>query len=188
MKRLKRSVTLVELLIAIALLSLIGLAFASIDIFSRYHVISADRRVKMQNELSSALEEMQKTVSMGVGDYNNPPISLLGTGFQVRVDATPNDLTDDSWNLVTYTLSGNMLSSSETGTLSSRIVSGISFVDTLPENPPLDTTTGFYIQMPDNNTVEVGLVARWNPDASGSLDNPQISLKSKMATRSASVK
>ena len=72
----KRGVTLLELLITIAIFSTLVLAVTSIDLFSHYHVISSDRRVKLKNEISYTLEHMSKEMSRAVGNraiaYPNP--------------------------------------------------------------------------------------------------------------------
>jgi hypothetical protein len=69
-----RSITLMELLIAIVLMTLIVLAFANIDLFSRFHVLTADRRAKVQNEVSYVLEHMTKEIGKAIGDINNPAV------------------------------------------------------------------------------------------------------------------
>lgn len=57
-----KSVTLLELLIAIVLLSVIVLGLTSIDIFSRHHVVDADRRAKLQNKIYYVLEHMTRNI------------------------------------------------------------------------------------------------------------------------------
>jgi len=165
---------------------MIALGFSSIDIFSRHHVISADRRSKLQNELSYALEDIHKNLLYGTGNYDNPPLVQLVDGFKVRVDnnpvQTPQDFSDDAW--ISYTLSGNQLSSSTSGVLASHILSGVEF-RAMPANPE----SGLYILFSDNNTaVEVGLVARWNPGEAQSIDNPQAAMKNRICTRNSAAK
>ena len=64
----KNGITLVELLIALILLSVIVLAVNSINISSHSHVISSDRRAKLQNEASIALAHMNKEISRAIGN------------------------------------------------------------------------------------------------------------------------
>lgn len=185
--RHKKSVTLLELLIAISLLGILLLAFTSIDLFSRYHVLTADRRAQVQNEASSVIEHMTKNVLQGVGNIIQPPLEQINNGFRVRVDLrtppTPAILTDDTW--ISYTLSGNTLSCSlNNETLSTFIVSGVVFGQ-MPSNP----NSGFYINLTDNNTlIEIGLVARYRPNNSFSVDNPQITMKTRLYTRGSAVR
>jgi len=65
---LNKSVSLIELLIAIALLSVIVIGFSSIDSFSRYHLLTSERRAKLQNEVSYCLEHMSKNISRAIGN------------------------------------------------------------------------------------------------------------------------
>jgi hypothetical protein len=185
-----KSVSLVELLIASTLIILIAVGFTGIDIFSRHHVINAERRVKMQNELAYTLETVNKAVTRGIGDYNNPPLALLANGFQVRVDdnspGTPRDYGDDT--LVNFTLSGNDLKyqvgAGPEEILASHILPGVNF-GSLPPNP----ADGFYIQLSNNDTMlEIALVARWKPNEASSIDNPQVSMKSNISARSSAAK
>jgi len=66
-KRLN-AVTLMELLVALILLSIIVLGIANIDIFSHFQVISSDRRAKIQNEASLVLEHMTKEINKAIGN------------------------------------------------------------------------------------------------------------------------
>ncbi len=74
--RHNKSVTLVELLIAICIFSLIVIGFSSIDTFSQYHVITSDRRAKLQNDASYVLEHMAKEIGRAIGDANQSAVSV----------------------------------------------------------------------------------------------------------------
>ena len=67
LSRLK-SVTFIELMIAIVLLAVIILAINNIDIFSRRHLISADQRAKVQNDVSRCLEHITKSAGTSIGN------------------------------------------------------------------------------------------------------------------------
>lgn len=196
-----RSITLIELLIAIVLLSIIVLGLGNIDLFSRSHLLSSDRRAKIDNELSLALAHMGKNVVQGVGIqgvgiYNLPPLEQTASGFRVRVDSlkTPLNLNDDRW--FNYALSTNTLSATCTQvsvaspactsdeTLSTHIISGVVF-DSMPSSP----TSGFYIKLTNGSTVaEIGLVARYQPANAVGAVNPQIEMKSKLYTLSSAAR
>ena len=77
--------TLIELLISIVLLSLIVLGFASINVFSRYHVITSDRRAKLQNEVSYCMEHMTRNISMAFGNTEIDPVNSEVGGDAVDV-------------------------------------------------------------------------------------------------------
>jgi Tfp pilus assembly protein PilV len=53
-------ITLWELIIALILLSVIILGISSIDVFSRFHLVTSERRTQLQNEVSLALEHIFK--------------------------------------------------------------------------------------------------------------------------------
>lgn len=184
---LNKSLTLIELLLAVCIFAVIVIGLSSIGIFSQYYVISSDRRAKLQNDVSSALEHMNKNVLQGIGNANEPPLEKITNGFRVRRDLnappTPADLTDDTW--ISYTLSGNTLSCDlNSETLSTFIISGV-VNGQLPSEP----TSGFYIDLTDNDTsIEIGLVARFQPANPVSIDNPQIAMKSRSYTRSSAAR
>lgn len=184
------ALSLIELLISMILMALILLGFFSIDLFSRHHVVSSDRRAKVQNEISYAIEYMSKYVQMSTGGGNYPPIKRypatgVQTGFQVNVDLnntqTAGDFTDDTW--VTFYLEGAALkTSAEANPLSDEIV-GVFDASAMPEFPD----KGFYVNITDQGTaVEIGLVGRYNPAVAADPDNPQIFMKTRLVSPSSS--
>jgi Tfp pilus assembly protein PilV len=198
MNKTDKGITLVELIVAVIIVTVVILGIFSIEIFSRYHVFNADRRSRLQNEVSYSLEHMHKYVSQGTGNLSNPPIERLAAnnGFRVRVDlnspSTPSVLTDDSW--VSYTLSSNTLTCTITGTgsgtetLATHIYPGVVYT-VKPMNPT--TQGGFFINVTDSgpvngSAVEIGLVSRWDPTIPVSLDNPQVEMKTRILSGSAS--
>jgi Tfp pilus assembly protein PilV len=198
-------ITLIELIIAIVLMSLVLLGFFSIELFSNHHVISSDRRAKVQNEISYAIEHMSKYVQMSNGNFAGNairfypgPSSAGATGFRVYVDLrdsdtqTPLVLTDDGW--IDYSLSSNTLTATCTAnggtcpfsspeTLSTKIISGVVADNTMPQSPG----NGFYVRITDQGAaVDVGLVGRFSPAAASSPENPQISMKTRLVSPSSS--
>lgn len=190
-----RSLTLVELLISLLIVSIMVLSFYGLETFSHGQMINSERRAKVQNQLAYALEHMTKYVQQANGDKNNPAIVLTGFGFQVRVDLnnpqTPSDLTDDAW--VSYSLSGNTLSTSCSGsarcpfvteTLSSKIIGNFVADTIMPNNP----TNGFYVKVdPSGNLVDVGLVGRYYTSSPATLANPQVEMKTKIICNNSSI-
>jgi len=196
-----KSITLLELVIAISIMSIMVLTFYSLETYSHGRVIFSDRRTKLQNDLNYAMEHMSKYVSQANGTGANPGIVVTATGFQVGIDMnnlkspaqpqTPGDTTDDV--TVSYSLASNTLSatcgpagrgcpSSFPEDFSNRIISG--FSNTVMPNPPVK---GFYVKRdPDSlgvsgsNIVEVGLVGRSDPTSVSSLSNPQVSMKTRL--------
>jgi len=84
----KKSVTLLELLIAISLLGILLLAFSSIDLFSRYHVRNEDIRMQLQNEASSVIEHMSKEVVKAIGSTvisGQEPVDLTAISGDIAI-------------------------------------------------------------------------------------------------------
>ncbi|MCG2713429.1 MAG: prepilin-type N-terminal cleavage/methylation domain-containing protein [Candidatus Omnitrophica bacterium] len=197
MPKKDHGITLIELIVSMALMSLVVLSIYSIELFSRHHVISSDKRAKVQNEISYAIEYMSKYVQQSIGDSQLPairryPSAGTQTGFQIGIDLnnpqTPKDLSDDTW--VNFYLSGNSLiaqkgASSEV--LTGRI-SGVFAANTVMPNSP---GQGFYVNITDPGpnqgiAVDIGLVGRYNPTVAASADNPQVSMKTRLVSPSSS--
>ena len=185
-------INLIELIVCMVLMSLIILGFFSIELFSRHHVVSSDRRAKVQNEISYTIEYMSKYVQQSIGDVNNPPITAYPssgtqTGFRTRVDLndpkTPGDLSDDTW--VNFYLEGNELKSLQGGAteILTNKISGVFDSNVMPEFPD----KGFYVKITDQGSaVDIGLVARYDPAIAASSDNPQTAMKTRLVSPSAS--
>jgi len=100
MSRQIKAVTLIELLIAIVIMTVVILSFNGMDMFSRRHVIATDRRVKTQNEAAYVIEFMAKELTRAIGDQRNPPASIISIGTDPAiafwVDQNQNGLRDSS--------------------------------------------------------------------------------------------
>lgn len=68
MKREKNAVTLLELILAIVFLSVIVLGINSIYYFSHFQTVNTDRRARLQNQLSIAVEHMRKEIGKAIGN------------------------------------------------------------------------------------------------------------------------
>ena len=91
-----KSVTLLELLIAMSLLGLLVIGISSIETFSRYQLTSAGIRSRLQSEVSFLLEHMAKNINRAIGDYNNYPITNISDGIKIRIDSNPDGKLDDA--------------------------------------------------------------------------------------------
>jgi Tfp pilus assembly protein PilW len=179
-KRLS-GVTLIELIVAVILLSVIILAVMSIDTFGRYHLIGSDRRSRLQNKVAYALEHMQKNIALATGNFSLPTIQSITNGFRVRVDPhflapavylnelAPNTSLTASiypmYTWVSYVLNSTPLNSSSVPSAinySYTLPNGTSYSEDLATNvvsgvvagqmPANPTTTGFYIFITDPGT------------------------------------
>lgn len=205
-----KSLTLIELIVSIIIVTMTVLSFYSLETFSHGQMINSERRVRVQNQLAYALEHMSKYVQQANGDKNNPPIiyypnPLTPTGFQVKYDCnsiqTPSDSTDDVWIYYTLNSSNHELSTGCSGAncgscspdrpvppvfpgevLSNKIIANFDN-SIMPANP----TKGFYVQVDSlGNLVDVGLVGRYDTSSSSALANPQVEMKTKIICNNSS--
>ena len=109
------AVTLVELLMALVLLSLIVLGISQVDFFSSFHLVTTDRRAQISNEATRALEHMNKQIMQAVGNEiiggadsvvivvaNDPPGDDNNT-IRFKVDTSnPADNVADTWRAYLY--------------------------------------------------------------------------------------
>lgn len=113
----RRAVSIIELIISIILLSVIVLALASIDLFSRHHVLTSDLRARMQNQMYYAIEHMSRRIPQAIGNEyingQNQVIDIIddttandrerikiytdASGDGVRQDIGNPGVTDDHW-------------------------------------------------------------------------------------------
>ena len=189
----RKSVTLIELLIAMSLLAVMVLGINSIDVFSHFHLFSTERRARLQNDVSLCLAHMTKYLSSAIGNElingnntavfispNSTNTSIL-SGF---VDTNANgvrDIGSDSWSgyifdsnahtLTYYSRCANASCSISAGTtevLSNKITAF---------SAAKDFSKGPYI--------DVSLTACWNPNsttaACGSSDNPSFTMATTLA-------
>ncbi|MDD2927349.1 MAG: hypothetical protein PHE30_00660 [Candidatus Omnitrophica bacterium] len=80
-----KSVTFIELMIAVILLAVIILGINNIDIFSRRHLVSADQRAKVQNDVSRSLEHITKSAGNSIG---NETVYGSNTTIYISPDST----------------------------------------------------------------------------------------------------
>lgn len=186
----RKSVTLVELIIAVSILALIILAINNIDVFSRQNLVSADRRAKLQNDVSFVLDHITKNLSKAIGNElvsgdNSVIDNDTANVLEFFIDHNNNgirdgvSLTDD--RLVKYTLDPN--------------THQFSFCDYSPISGACAGTseilarniTGFTVEgifdasgRLTGNYLTITVSACYNPDGSvacGNKDNPSVTMK-----------
>ncbi|MCU0652150.1 MAG: hypothetical protein MUC39_04335 [Candidatus Omnitrophica bacterium] len=179
----RHAITLLELLIAIILLSTVVMAVSSISLFSQHHTVSASRRADLQNDVSLVITHMGKYVAQGVGDQSGN-VALVehktggnADGFSVRVDLqtdlnkghgnlqttpTPGNLDDDLWlhyyldpNDNNFKFACTQIGPDSPACLAGEILSKkiIAGTKCCDQVMPLNPDTGFYINFTDNATV-----------------------------------
>lgn len=186
-----KSVTLIELLTAIILVSIVVIGIVSIELFSRYQVLSSDRRVKLQNEVSLALEHMTKHISLAIGNtVSNPAMRVYADnkGIRVRVDSNQNGMADaaDTWIAYRHEDIGSPATDSE-----------IRYYDNAgdteaPAGPYQSIARKIVISsnglefVVTNRVIEAKVVCRFNPAQSVSVENPEVTMRTKIDMASVS--
>jgi hypothetical protein len=197
--------TLLELIIAMVLLVIIMLGFVSIDLFSRHHLFTADKRTKLQNELSLIAEHISKDVMRSTGDINNPGL-FFGTTpapynenmLVIRIDQnnTPGDYSDDL--LVGYARDGRVNHAGEVFYCPDTNYNHRAGEDggevrhqVLARHIPTNAFNATLILDPVSGTpigVNVNITARENISQPASLDNPEVNMRSTAYSRSTSTR
>lgn len=180
-----KSLTLIELILSVIILTTMVLSFYSLESFTQSQVFSADRWSRVQNDLTYVLEHMSKYVQKASGNATFPAVQMTATGFQVRVDfrntQDPSDLGNTAW--VTYELNANTLRTRCTalgsGICGSFPASWESLSDRIISFTPTPGVT------PANNIIEIDLVGRFDPDENEDrMTNPQAEMKTKVICNS----
>lgn len=176
--------TLLELLIAMIILTILVIGFSHVQFLSHVQVIGADRRAKLQNDISLILEDISKSVLRATGNVNDPGIVSIANGFQVRIDfnnpVTPGDFSDDTW--VAYTLSNPGAPS----TINKRIGTQAT-LRLVPRNIiPLPLAANFNFAIDNGIGIEITFTGRDNPNQPRSVDNAEIQMRVRTYSHSAS--
>jgi Tfp pilus assembly protein PilW len=184
-----KSVTLMELLIVMVIFSLIIAGITSINVFSRHHVVSSDRRTRVQNEVSFCLEHITKQGLRAIGNESiygvNSAVSIVAnSSLSFFVDSNSDGRKDSSDTWVSYTFNPStyrlafcancgsspvcVCSAANTEVLSDKIVAF---------NPA--KVAGFT----QGNHIEVSVTARWDPSqpsAAATSENPEMNMRSSI--------
>jgi hypothetical protein len=209
----EKSLTLLELIIATLLTVILVLGVSSVNLFTQFHVVTADKRAQLQNEVAYILEHMTKQLARTIGnqaidgldkvvriDYTQPDAASL---IQVYIDQQPDGIREDPkvdpapeedhW--LSYRFFGKTDPSSP-GWLSycSRCKDGnCNFNECLETVQVLSKKITVFTPRYDPNTnyVEVTLSACWDPQerrfACGSPDNPSVTMTTRILMPAVSV-
>ncbi|MDD2680093.1 MAG: hypothetical protein PHO03_04795 [Candidatus Omnitrophica bacterium] len=189
-----KSVTFIELLIAIILLAVVILAINDIDIFSRHHIISSDQRAKVQNDVSRCLEHITKNASNATGNETSyganttvyiSPDSTNTTTLSFFTDTNGNGLRDtggeDYW--ISYNLSNNtLIYCNQCPNAACAVCSGSEDVlakDITAFSAAKDFTKGNY--------MNVSITGCWDPSKTcGTSTNPSVNMSTTLTLPSLS--
>lgn len=84
--------TILELIIALVVTSFVVLGFTSFSFFSRSQVLSADKRLKITNDVFYVLEHMQKHIIQGISNLSDQGVDMLGSPARIRIRWYKNGL------------------------------------------------------------------------------------------------
>ncbi len=169
--RRNSALTLIELIIAIVLFSVIVMTFFSIDLFSRRQVLSSSRLAEVQNNASYVLDHMTKHISEAVGRADEAVQLANSSGVQVWVDDDKNGQLTSADYVIRY---DNTF--------------GFRYFPDFTNDPATwetlsDKITNFDSSGSDNY-VYVTVTACWDPDGSpyacGTVDNPQVEMHTRI--------
>lgn len=180
-----RSMTLLELVVALVLLTGVVMGAFGVSFFANNQVIQSERGVKVQNEAAIVLAHMTRNISQGIGDVIDPPVNTADIGgdtaIQVFIDSNLNGVQDAADNRVAYRYDNNEIrfcpqcgnnpctncnpNWNSTEIISNRIV---------PVNPVI------FNFVPGNNFIEVQITARYNPAQAQSAVNPEVTLTTRI--------
>lgn len=182
-----KSVTLIELIIAISLVAVIILGINSVSIFSHYQIISSDRRAKLQNDISYCLDHITKQGMKTIGNEmvfgSNSAVSIGASPISLAffIDADNDGQKDASDYWIGYVYDGSELSyydncgsgAAPACSVSTEVLSN-KIKDFTPNRPP-NFADG-------NNHIEVSISGCWNPDpaavpACNTPDNPEVTMQ-----------
>ena len=199
MSKKDNAVTLMELLVALILLTIIVMGLGSIDLFSRFHVISSGRRSRLQNEVSLALDHMSKHIVVSYGNevvsgpntvisvaVNNPNVN--GDRISFHVDSN-DDGTAELWRACRY--NGNRIEYCPNCTDGTAVCNACNPAwGSDPANSLGTHITNFQLVKPHDaqnrltdNFVLVTVGACWdvaNPGTCGSQDNPSVNMNARI--------
>jgi len=172
------------LLICLVLIGMVIMGFYSIELFSQYHLLTSDRRAKLQNDSTYILEHMVKKLSLAIGDSSNATVTRYpaGVGIRVRLDTgtvtgaiDANDmfadycLVNSEIRFYTNTLGLTMPPTSGTyQVLTDRAVpaTGLEFQGNIGASNILT-----------DNVLTIILSLRWSPNLAATPDNPTMQMR-----------
>lgn len=117
-KKFSHGMTLVELVVAVAILGVVLLAIQVIGDVSRDRLMTSDRKARTQNEASFILDHMTRNLERAIGSNALPGVDISGSSMiRVRVDRNDNGIPDDntatSWLSYVYNAGTNQLTYSQ---------------------------------------------------------------------------
>jgi len=160
---MKKSVTLVELIMAIALMGVVILGVSSFDVSSRHFLQASERKTQALNEATLIMDRISQDALIAVGNANAAAVTVAGGTITINQDTNQDGIAD---TVVSYTIVGNQIQ---------RTVGANAEILT-------NRATGFVPAVVANsNTTQVVVTLRFNPlQPQNAFDNPLITIESSI--------
>lgn len=185
--------TLLELIIALAISAFIVLAIHNITVYTNFHVLTADRRAKAQNEASFCLEHMSKEIAKAIGNEKiegvNNVVYISTDAVSAFIDYSGNGKRDASDNWIKYNFDNTKGSLYYCANCSDDATCPTCFSPGGPER--LSDRIHNFTPSSNDNLVNINITACYDPlerkFACGSRDNPTANLTTRIKMPQVSV-
>ncbi len=184
------AMSLMELLIAFILLGLVVIGISNIEVFCRYNFVSTDRKAKVINDAGYLIEHLTKIVGKAIGHAGDRPVTIGASTagntsmFEVWTDTNGSGIKDmgDAQVCYYYTTASHSIQFDDQkalfGAMSASVIKG-----------EIISRNVVYFNVSVNGTfVFANITTCWNPNAPpgndkscGTVDNPQASMKARIA-------
>ncbi len=192
----KKGLILVELFIAIILVSMVFLSLTAVDIVSRKFLNTTYYENRVQSEVGPMLETIAKDISRGYGNANNPGVIVSAANMvdirQLDKASTPtyDDFSDDVWVRYSYEAAGYRITRQYCTAGSQSTCKSWGTAETLANNiSACSFTLAQDASLNKNLWVAITITARRNAaDTSPpSAVNPEVILQTRIAALSQSI-
>ena len=216
MNKKNPGVTLVELVISVALMSLLVLSYFQIDSFSRFQVVSSNRKARLQSDVSLILEQITKDAvgaigSDGIIPYpgHPPTVQIIYPGgvtvLRIWVDGNPyindSDPGYDGDDHLPNSRRDDLLAcpncDHEVGFSFTGATGAVSDMYQVRyyrycRGPRCDDIAGYvgpevlskhilsFTPALVNNIIDLDISARWKPAEAASIENPTVTMRSRL--------
>lgn len=180
---MKKTVTLMELIIAIALMGVVIVGVTVFDFSSRQFLQSAERKTKVLNEAALIIDRIVKDALSAVGTRDNPAIAVAANGINMYPDTNGDGIhdTNDDTRWIRYRYINTATHPHTIERLRRPTVGAdeIEYISTRAINLATSPVTG--ATPADTNTVQLILILRFDPtSAVNAINNPQVRIQTSV--------
>lgn len=160
---MKKSVTLIELTLAIALMGVVVLGVTSFDVGSRHFLQSSERKTQVLNEATLIMDRISRDALIAVGRVGAPAVTVAGNTITINQDTNQDGAVD---TIVSYDLLNNQIRRTAGGTVEIMTTRATGFVPAVIAN---------------SNTATVTVTLLFTPAmAQNPLNNPEVQIQGSL--------